>query len=81
MGAGLTGARCIPCTLTTERHCYALQECFRQLIRFYLGFSDFFRDLDEANRFLDSSNDPLVLERQMELLAKAKELVQTSAIN
>ncbi|MEO1828866.1 MAG: hypothetical protein ABGX82_08605 [Pseudomonas sp.] len=65
----------------TERHCYALQECFRQLIRFYLGFSGFFRDLDEANRFLDNSNDPLVLERQMELLAQAKDYVQPSAIS
>tara|TARA_R110000751_G_scaffold78736_2_gene158881 strand:- start:4043 stop:5308 length:1266 start_codon:yes stop_codon:yes gene_type:complete len=59
-----------------ERHCYSLQRYFRHMIAFYFGFSSFFNDLNEANNFLDNSNDITILNRQIELLQRAKKYVQ-----
>tara|TARA_B100000749_G_scaffold116958_1_gene89639 strand:+ start:1329 stop:2594 length:1266 start_codon:yes stop_codon:yes gene_type:complete len=60
-----------------ERHCYSLQECYRGMIAFYFGMSDFFTSVQEANKFLDSSNDPQVIERQIELLQRAKRYIHS----
>ncbi|MCY1306144.1 hypothetical protein D9M69_713560 [compost metagenome] len=55
-----------------DNHCFQLQKFFRKLIIFYAGHSDFFQSLGEANRFLDFSDDKGKLEREIQLLEKAK---------
>lgn len=63
-----------------DSHCYQLQKIFRRLIGFYLSTSKTFRDLEEANTFLDLpttktglSEEAIRTERKLELIKKALE--------
>lgn len=52
-------------------HCFQLQLYFVNLIWFHVRNARFFRSLEEANVFLDSSADKGSLNRQLQLLRKA----------
>jgi hypothetical protein len=52
-------------------HCFQLQRYYRDLYWFHIRNFDFFKSIDEANSFLDSSEDKAILIRQMEIIKKA----------
>lgn len=52
-------------------HCYQIQKFFRQALIFHLREVDNFKGLQESNRFLDSSDSLVELERQRDLIDKA----------
>ena len=52
-------------------HCFQLQRYYRDLFWFHIRNFDFFQSIDEANFFLDSSEDKETLIRQMEIIKKA----------
>jgi hypothetical protein len=52
-------------------HCYQMQFHFREVILFHLRNSDYFKDLDEANLFLDLPSDRDLLMRRIQMHKKA----------
>ncbi|HZX18403.1 MAG TPA: hypothetical protein VFF22_16255 [Pseudomonas sp.] len=55
-----------------DHYCFELQKFFRELVIFYARFSRLFTSLSEANRFLDCSDNERKLEREIEILTRAK---------
>jgi hypothetical protein len=51
--------------------CFQLQLYFNTLIWFHIRNANFFKSLNEANQFLDTSADKAVINRQLGLARKA----------
>jgi hypothetical protein len=52
-------------------HCFQLQRYYRNIFWFHIRNFDFFKSVDEANSFLDSSEDKETLLRQLKIIKKA----------
>jgi hypothetical protein len=52
-------------------HCFQLQRYYSNIFWFHIRNFDFFKSIDEANSFLDSSEHKETLVRQLEIIKKA----------